>query len=353
MRLTIHKIAKGFAMLAAGLLLASCNDWTQTESTDIHNPSFEEKNPEQWAAYLRDLKAYKDSDHPVLYAIFDNTAKPASAGDRLTTMPDSLDIIALKNPGKPEQWLIDDIAKVQTKSTKVLCTFNFTDLETRYETQAVETDGAEDGFLAFAGRWLDDQLGLCKKYGFDGITANLIVPATDHMTDAEKEQYVAREALFLERIRTWLDANPSKMLVFEGTPQFLNDKSLLPRAKYIVLRSVEQPSALTGYDTQCASAANNEGVPADRLIISVDPYSTDSSDKTTGFITASGSPVRALSAAPWWVITPSAYFGKAGLAVNNIQNEYYLIVKKDGEKKYIPYQFTREAIAVMNPTPKN
>ncbi len=358
MRSTIYRnTVKGLAALAAGLLLASCSEWTQTESLGIDNPTYGEKDPQAWAQYMDDLRDYKNSDHPVLYAVLDNPAMPFSAAYRLAMMPDSIDIIALGNPGELQQWMIDDIKAVQQKATKVLCTLSFTHIEALYELQpAPQTDGegdAPDGFLDFAAGWLDTQLGLCARYGYDGVVANFMGKAADHMDEVQKELYQARVELFTSRIGDWLEANTGKMFVFEGIPQNLPDRTLLTRADYIVLRSIEQPANMAEYGTQVLLAMGAEGVPTDRFIITVDPYSTDNTDVETGFITVAGSQVRAMPPAAWWVITPNASFGKAGLAVNNVQDDYYLVVKKEGEKKKSAYQFTREAIAIMNPAPKN
>lgn len=84
-----------------------------------------------------------------------------------------------------------------------------------------------------------------------------------------------------------------------------------------------------------------DGVPADRFIVSASTISLDTTDKTTGYYNA----LRALSEAAYWVTEPSAEFIKAGLAIENMQNDYYNATNT--------YQYVREAINIMNPAPKN
>ena len=50
------------------------------------------------------------------------------------------------------------------------------------------------------------------------------------------------------------------------------------------------------------------------------------------------------SEAAYWVTEPSAEFTKAGLAIENMQNDYYNATNT--------YQYVREAINIMNPAPK-
>ncbi|EJW97724.1 hypothetical protein EVA_14166 [gut metagenome] len=56
--------------LAVSFALFSCDDWTEVESLEIHSPSFEEQNPQLYADYLKDLDAYKASDHHISFVSF-------------------------------------------------------------------------------------------------------------------------------------------------------------------------------------------------------------------------------------------------------------------------------------------
>ena len=76
------------------------------------------------------------------------------------------------------------------------------------------------------------------------------------------------------------------------------------------------------------------------FIVSASTVSLDTTDKTTGYYNA----LRALSEAAYWVTEPSAEFTKAGLAIENMQNDYYNATNT--------YQYVREAINIMNPAPK-
>ena len=83
-----------------------------------------------------------------------------------------------------------------------------------------------------------------------------------------------------------------------------------------------------------------EGVPADRFVVTASTVSLDATDKTTGFYGTA----RALSEAAYWVTGASTGFERVGLAIENMQNDYYNATNN--------YQYVREAINIMNPAPK-
>lgn len=80
-------------------------------------------------------------------------------------------------------------------------------------------------------------------------------------------------------------------------------------------------------------------VPADRFVVSVSTVSLDTTDKNTGFL----GDARATTEAAYWVTEPTEGFTKAGMAILDIQNDYYNATNT--------YQYVREAIQIMNPAP--
>jgi hypothetical protein len=60
MKKNIIKLLLAVAMLPA---FVACDDWTETESLDIHRPTLEEQNPELHAQYMQALRDYKARDH--------------------------------------------------------------------------------------------------------------------------------------------------------------------------------------------------------------------------------------------------------------------------------------------------
>lgn len=58
----------GVALVAA----TSCLDWTEVESLELNAPTLESQNPELYAQYLQSLVDFKNSDHQVVIASFNN-----------------------------------------------------------------------------------------------------------------------------------------------------------------------------------------------------------------------------------------------------------------------------------------
>lgn len=46
----------------------SCDDWTEMEIHDSQVNGFKEQNPQEYAAYTQNLRAYKATKHAVVYA---------------------------------------------------------------------------------------------------------------------------------------------------------------------------------------------------------------------------------------------------------------------------------------------
>lgn len=86
-------------------------------------------------------------------------------------------------------------------------------------------------------------------------------------------------------------------------------------------------------------------VPADRVLVAVSTVSLDPSDTKTGyFSSADGTPLPALREAAYWVATDDADFVKAGLVVAAVAADYH--------DASLSYAHVREAVSIMNPTPK-
>ena len=127
--------------------------------------------------------------------------------------------------------------------------------------------------------------------------------------------------------------------MFQGYPANLIGQSVLSSCDHIILIT-NDVTDVAQLGIEALQALMADGVPADRFIVSASTVSLDTTDKTTGYYNA----LRALSEAAYWVTEPSAEFTKAGLAIENMQNDYYNATNT--------YQYVREAINIMNPAPK-
>ena len=123
--------------MLSSLTLGACTD---VESLNISQPSAQELNPEAYAQYLNNLREYKNSEHQVVYAWFDNSVKaPASPAQHITNVPDSVDFISMMTP-ELSDFEKADIETVHQKGTKVVYTISYDDIKTAYDEQKAIAD---------------------------------------------------------------------------------------------------------------------------------------------------------------------------------------------------------------------
>ncbi|MBB4037743.1 hypothetical protein GGR21_003664 [Dysgonomonas hofstadii] len=327
---------------------ASCDDWTGTESINLIEADIEKDNPELYAQYLANLRAYRNTDHKVTYVWFDNTKNaPVSRGEQISAIPDSIDVVNLTNPDDLSSWVMSDMKSVrENKGMKFVFTISYPDIEKEYEqylSQNEEGDESADGFLAYAADFVDKKLALIDKYGYDGISVLFYGMKTIHLGDEAKEAYLARENAFMSKISTWVAQKSDKIFIFEGNPQNLTDKSILQEAEFIVVRteSLKYASGLS-YEVLLTI---EDGVPTDRFLITVNTKSLDATDLKTGYYYNSENElVSCIPLAAEWIDTYESKFKKAGLGILNVQNDYY----NSGNS----YMNIRNSISTMNPSPK-
>ncbi len=339
------KMLKIFAVSSFAFALIACDTWTETESISLKEAEIARDHPELYAAYLANLRDYRNTDHKILYAWFDNiTQHPTSRGQRIAAIPDSVDYVNLTNPDELSSWTLSDMQAVRSdKGMKFVYTISYPALEKEYEQYVLQNTEEETvDFLAYTADFVDRNLALVGKYGYDGISVLFYGMNTLHLTEAQKTDYLAKEAAFMSKFRTWIDSNPGKTFIFEGNPQNLADKSVLQDAAFIVIRT-ETLQYAAGLDYQVLLTAG-EGVPTDRYVVTVSTRSFDPFDITTGyFYNAENELETSIPLAAGWVVSAEDGFTKAGLGVMNIQNDYYSPVKS--------YEHVREAIGVMNFSP--
>ncbi|MEG2770938.1 MAG: glycoside hydrolase family 18 [Alistipes sp.] len=359
--------------LALAVVFTACSDWTETESLDINKPTIEDQNPELYAQYLEALKVYKMSDHKIVYGVFNNNVPVAgSRAHHLTGLPDSVDMVCLMHRDTLPEWLVSEMQTVRAeKGTKTIYSISYTTIEALYKEKVEaekpveptgndgtgdggtgEGEGGEDpqpevdGFLAFCAEYMDYALALCDKYAYDGVSVFYNGRSLINMTPAETAAYHARQEAFFAKVLTWADAHADKMLLFEGKPRNVKDAAILKRCRYIVLRTIDAVSADELSFGVNSSLGGN--IPADRYIVGVTAASVTDKSDDKGYFTVldtDGKPMRAIVGAAYWVNTLHADYTKAGVMINNIQNDYYNI--------NTVYKYTREAISIMNPSPKN
>lgn len=318
-------------------LITSCSDWNEDESVTIKVP----QDP-QYEAYLENIRAYKQTEHSYIYAWFDNTEKtPASRAHHMSDVPDSVDVVIVKHPDNLADFEISDIKSLQErKGTRVVLEINYNTIEAAYKVLVEENGktGAETPlFSDYLKTSTNDLLALFAKYNYDGLIVGYSGMSTMGMTDVEKAEYLALQKTFLDPISEWTRSNDQKLISFFGTPNFLEDKGLLNKSKHIILdtRMNESKESLT--ISTLLSIEN--GVPTDRFIVTASTVSA-MADGPSGYYSNGQSAV--VEAADWVTISNST-FTKAGLAIDNIQNDYYQTAKV--------YLNVRRAINTITPAP--
>lgn len=329
-----NKIFGALLPALAMAFLASCTD---VESIELNRPGLDEESPELYAKYLQNLNEYKSSEsHKVTYAWFDNSVKtPYSRGQHLSDVPDSLDVVSLMYPADLAEFEMKDIAAVRTKGTKVVYTISFDNIQKEHADKVVE--GVETGtFDTYLQAELDRLLGY--EAPFDGIIAEYKGRNPIYMSAEDKAKAKAQQDIFFTAIMNWKSSHADKMLTFQGYPENLIGQTVLSECRHIILVTdklddVQQLSVVV------RKAMISKEVPADRFVVAVSTVSMDATDAKTGYFGKE----RAMKEAAYWVTESSADYTRAGIAIYNIQNDYY--------NADAVYPCVKEAINIMNPAP--
>ncbi|MDQ2178703.1 glycoside hydrolase family 18 [Marinifilum sp. D714] len=346
-----------FVLYGMGLivssLFSSCDDWVETESLDINQAGIEGENPALYADYLENLRAYKNSDHKSIFVSFDNQIKqPYNRAQHINVIPDSTDIVSLIYPNNLVEREIQEINETrENKGTKFVFTVSFDAIKLNYTQLKSEEDKArEDGveivsplptFINYMVDSLHNSFSLVKKYNYDGVCFAYEGKSILHMTEQEKAEYMSYHNAFIGILKDWSTRNADKMVLFQGKPQNLLDKSFLADCKYIIIPCSDAGnSSKLSYNIYSAAV---EGVPTDRFIVAVETISLDPADKKTGYW-ADGE-THSIEGASVWVAAEHEGFTVAGMGIYNVSNDFF-----SSERVY---HYTRMAIDNINPSLKN
>ena len=337
--------------------LSSCSDWTDTESLEFDYVLPSEQDPDAYNAYLGLLRNYKQSQHKIMIAKFDNSGDLVSGqSDRLAALPDSIDYVVLQEADNLKSLLVQDMNDIrQQKGTRTLYAISYADALAKYQAildeegaaaqdPEAQADGegeeqpetpAVDRFLEVAAQYVNDRLALYDKYGYDGIVVVYSDPAYPAgLSEEEYAQLQARQEAFFAPIQAWAESHQEAAFIFEGYPQNVIDPAVFTQADYVVVTMLDAVSS--DELVWAAEMALTEGVPSDRIVFGVTiPDMTD--DKATDGYWGSD---YAVVGAAYTVISSSGSFTKAGLCVDNVEDDYFNV-------DYI-YPHVREAIQIMN-----
>lgn len=369
--MTGNNLMKTVLGAAAAMLMASCSDWTETESIDIKYPDLKTDAPELYEQYTQSLREYRESGHKVVIAKFDNkAAAPAGQAEHINALPDSIDYVVLQNPDGLSGKIVSEMDEVRAeKGMKVLYEINYADIVAAYKSYAEDwnashpvTEPAEgeeetpsdpsDTLVEkkfFLREAVTAQLEYFGRYGYDGILVSFSSVNPLSVNDAGKQELLFEQEAFLGEIRKWRAGNPDALFFYEGTPQYLlgDDMAIVNGADYIIIPALSELNVY-GFSYLVNQALRFGNIPSDRFVIGVTTVSmTDPGDIRGTFIDKddAGNTLTAITGAAYWAARTTSEFTKAGICISNVQNDYYNI--------QFVYPNVRKAISIMNPSPLN
>lgn len=294
-------------LLVASIASTACSDWTDTEAVKNNVIKPWEQGPELWAQYTASLRAYKQREHFLVIAHFDNAPKVATGEkDFMRGLPDSLDMVILTNADNFSRYDAEDMGTMREKGTKVL-------YQVDYAGRMEEFSDA-----AKLGAYLDKVVASVRENGMDGYS----------FTGIPYEGDVARTeaaALLVQK----LSADEQKTLIFEGDPTFVAEAD---RAKvdYFVLNT-ENTENVTDVKMQVSRALGYLTIPASKLLLAADVAAPIMNEDKVEQNAVTELTTRVVSLGPL-----------CGLAVHNTKKNYYSAERN--------YPLVCEAIQTLNPS---
>lgn len=298
----------GLSMLfGISLIFVSCDDWTQTEAVTNTVIKPWEQGPELWAQYTASLRAYKQREHFLVIAHFDNAPVIATGEkDFMRGLPDSLDMVLLTNADNFSRYDAEDMATMREKGTKVL-------YQVDYAGRMEELSDA-----AKIGAYLDKVVASVRENGMDGYSFTGI-PYEGDATRAEAA------ALLVQK----LSADEQKTLIFEGDPTFVAEADRA-RVDYFVLNT-ESTENVTDLEMQVSRALGYLTIPASKLLLAADVSAPIMNEDKVEQNAVTELTSRVVSLGPL-----------CGIAVHNVKKNYYSAERN--------YPLLCEAIQMLNPS---
>ncbi len=296
-------------LLLCAIGLSSCSDWTELETVDSNVQKPWEQAPTLWAEYTAALRAYKQSEHFIVYArLFNSPDKAAGEQDFMRCLPDSLDIVALTNADRFSEYDREDLTVMREKGTKVLYHLD-------YSARVEELNDA-----AKLGACIDKAIASVRAEGLDGFAFT----GTPKLGDAAAE---AAAKLLIEKFSA--AKAEGQLLVFEGNPLFIaaGDRA---EVDYFIL-DTEKTEHVQDVKFQVLNATDYALVPAEKLMLAAEASAPLNDEERTEHNAIAEMSRRVVSFGPL-----------GGLGVYDIGKDYY-----HSEMNYL---IIRQAIQTLNPS---
>lgn len=325
----------------------SCSEWTTPESLEFEKNSIQEMDPELYRQYCESVKSYKETDHKIMYVTFDNVEKISNGSHKIAMLPDSVDYVQLHNIEVDENTLKEINAMREKFGTKFVLRFSYNECLEAYETlqPAAEGEGETEGetpevelptFEEYLNAEFAKVTAKVAEYGLDGFTFAFTCGNPYEMTSSDRSALEQAQQMAFPQVAEWIGANADKKFFFEGYPHYILVDGVVSAAEYVILPTRSERA--TGDLAYRALQAVNSGKVSKhtRFLFAVETPSFIEEEYLVGnFVLGEQIPL----ASEW--ITTDASFEKSGLAVWNVQRDYF-------DTKKI-YSTVRRAIKTMNP----
>lgn len=298
-KLTIRLLLLGVAAAA----LTACSDWTEMETVENQVNKPWEQDPELWAEYTAALRAYKQSEHFIVYARLHNSPeKSSSEQDFMRCLPDSLDIVTLTNADNFSEFDAEDMAMMHEKGTRVLYQIDYAARKSEFaDTQALDA-------------YLERVIAAVAANGMNGYSFT---------TDPLAAEATARIVEKLSAAKS-----EGQIIVFEGSPLSLAAADRA-RIDYIAL-DTEKIENVQEVKLQILNATGYAGIAPEKLLLSAEISAPLFDEERTEFAAVEEMARRVVEFGP-----------VGGLAAYNISEDYY--------HAEMNYQTIRTAIQTLNP----
>lgn len=296
--------------------MVSCEEWTEPRTAGLDPQGPEEQNPVLYERYLAQLRAYKQTDHAIVFATLVNSPEVSiSEKDFMRSLPDSLDMVVLLHADRLSDADREDMTLMKRKGTKVLYHIDLTRFGDALSWGAIRND---------LTAYLDKAVHEYAAHGFDGfsLSGNVNMAAGG---DAPELIGTAARTI-TDKLRT--AAGDKGILMFTGNALFFNEAD---RVKYDYF-AIDASGMKHSREVQNAVDYMHGylSIPYDKLLVAGAPLQTltNSSNKVTDALPELASAV---------VSGPLA-----GMGVLGIGDDYY-----DAKMNY---RRTKEAIDMLNPS---
>lgn len=305
-------------LIGGSYLLSSCSDWTGMESVNREIVIPEKQNPELYAKYAQAVRNYKSRNHYAVCVHFENGLTGTGEKDYLRSLPDSIDLVMLKNPDALTPADLEDIPKLQQLfATQFLFALDMN----LYIEEAESTGKAIPEVLSPA---FDRMITILTENGLDGASI-----AYKGDIDPENETVVQLQQLVLNKIEALPKAG--KIVYFEGNPLFIPKESRELFNAYVL----NTTSVMNAIELELLIEQGSElaGVPLEKIRITADPE-----------LMIRNNDNKLVPQVPFLSEQVIDCGPVGGILIRNAANDYYTQPNKT-------YYDIRNAIQMLNPSP--